>query len=80
MIKISIKEYAKKHVKCNPKTNLKEVELGLKDAVKRKKSGAKCNVCGAPIWAIGSAVGGFDGCFTCITGEYDDSEDYEVYQ
>jgi hypothetical protein len=31
----------------------------------------------AILWAIGSAIGGFDGCFTCITGENDDSGDYE---
>ena len=31
------------------------------------------------IWAIGSAIGDFDGCFTCITGEGDDSGDYEIY-
>ncbi|NLL53213.1 MAG: hypothetical protein GX248_10995 [Peptococcaceae bacterium] len=79
MIKISIEEFAKKYKKSNPDENLKDVTSRLKDALKRKKEGATCNVCGAPIWAIGSAVGGFDGCFTCITGEHDDSEDYEVF-
>lgn len=79
MISISIKEYAKKHVKCNPDEDLNDVISRLKDAVKRKNSGATCSICGSSIWAIGSAVGGFEGCFTCITGEHDDSEDYEVF-
>lgn len=79
MVRISIQEYAKKHVKCNPDENFKDVISRLKDAVKLKNSGATCNICGASIWAVGSAVGGFEGCFTCITGEHDDSEDYEVY-
>ncbi len=35
-------------------------------------------VCGQPIWAIGSATVDWDGCFTCITGEADESEDYEI--
>jgi len=79
MVRISIDEYVKLHMKSNPGDNLKEVMSRLKNAVKRKREGATCTVCGAPIWAIGSAVGGFDGCFTCITGEHDDSEDYEVF-
>lgn len=79
MIKISIEEFAKKYKKSNPDEDLKDVSSWLKDAVKRKKEGATCNVCGALIWAVGSAIGGFDGCFTCITGEHDDSEDYEVF-
>ena len=79
MIRISIEEFAKMHVKSNPGENLEDVISRLKHALKRKKAGTTCNVCGAPIWAIGSAVGGFDGCFTCITGEHDDSEDYEVF-
>ena len=51
----------------------------LKETLKRKNEGACCQVCGQSIWAIGSAIGGFDGCFICITGESDDSDDYEIY-
>ena len=51
----------------------------LKETLKRKNEGACCQVCGQSIWAIGSAIGGFDGCFKCITGESDDSGDYEIY-
>jgi len=40
------------------------------------RQGARC-YCGAPIWAIGSAVVG-NACFPCITGEADPSSDYEI--
>ena len=35
-------------------------------------------ICGAPIWAAGSAITGTKMCFSCTTGEADDSEDYEI--
>lgn len=76
---ITINEYAKKHIKNNPGDKLKDVKEALKAAVQRQEHGATCAVCGQPIWALGSAFSGFDGCFTCITGESDDSKDYEVY-
>ncbi|MEL7658595.1 MAG: hypothetical protein AAGU75_22110 [Bacillota bacterium] len=79
MVRISIEKFAKMYVKTNKGQNLMDVISQLRYTVKRKQEGATCNMCGAPIWAIGSAIGGFDGCFTCITGEHDDSEDYEVY-
>lgn len=31
-----------------------------------------------PIWAIGTAIAGWHSCFTCLTGEADDSVDYEI--
>ena len=77
MIPISINEFAKSYVRHNQGEDLTEVKTRLKEAVRRKKAGARCVVCGAPIWAIGSAIV-FDGCFTCITGESDHSEDYEI--
>lgn len=40
------------------------------------QAGARCD-CGEPIWVIGSAETGHM-CFTCITGEADPSEDYEI--
>ena len=43
-----------------------------------KRNGARCMICGAPIWAAGSGVTGTYLCFTCTTGEADDSEDYEI--
>lgn len=77
--RITINEYAKKHIKSNPDQKIQDVKAALKEAVKRQKDGAVCVVCGYPIWALGSAFSGFDGCFTCITREVDDSDDYEVY-
>ena len=78
MKSITIERFAKKYVERNKDENLKDVKIRLKEALKRKNSGGECSVCGEPIWAIGSAVGGFEGCFTCITGESDDSQDYEI--
>jgi hypothetical protein len=77
MVPISINKFAQDFVKTNNGEKLEEVIIGLKDAVKRKKEGAKCPHCGQPIWAIGSFILG-NGCFTCITGEADDSKDFEI--
>lgn len=79
MIPISIKEYAKLHVKSNPTDDDNAVELALRDAVRRKENGAVCYQCGQPIWALGSAIAEMNMCFACITGETDDADDYEVY-
>lgn len=56
----------------------KELVSDLRAALTAKENGAKCMICGAPIWAAGSAVTGMNRCFTCTTGEADDSEDYEI--
>lgn len=74
---ISIDEFVKSHVRSNPDANAADVRSDVADAVKRKQEGCKCS-CGAPIWAAGSAVVGTDMCFTCITGESDNSDDYEI--
>ncbi len=73
---IKLNEYVKKHIKSNPGTSRKEIETGLKHALKDYKSGVKCD-CGNPIWVIGSAVAG-NACFTCITGEAVPDSDYEI--
>ena len=78
MIRITVEEFAKKYVKGNRGEKIEDVKSRLKAALREKLNGGKCHVCGSPIWAIGSALGGFEGCFTCITGESDDSEDYEI--
>lgn len=78
MVRITIEEFAKKFVEGNPGEKLDNVKSRLKAALRRKLNGGTCSVFGSPIWAIGSAVGGFEGCFTCITGESDDSKDYEI--
>ncbi|MFD1360056.1 hypothetical protein [Lentibacillus salinarum] len=78
MVPISINEFAKSFVKTNKEENLQDTKEKLQLAVENKKGGADCTSCDAPIWAIGSAIVGWNGCFTCITGEGDSSEDYEI--
>lgn len=75
---ISIERFARKYVKHNPGEKLPDVKARLQEAVRRKKRGARCGQCGQPIWAIGSALIGHNTCFTCITGEADPSDDYEI--
>ena len=79
MVPIKIKEFANKYVETNKDEKLEDVIKRLEESLERKNSGVKCSYCGSsPIWALGSALGGFEGCFTCITCETDDSSDYEV--
>jgi hypothetical protein len=75
---ISIGDFLKAHKKNNPTEDIKAYRTALEQAVQAKKSGAVCSQCGSPIWAIGTATVGWNGCFTCITGEADSSEDYEI--
>lgn len=77
MIPISIDKFIRNYMKSNKGENEHQLRKSLNDAVKRKKDGAVCTICGQPIWAIGSSIA-FEGCFSCITGESDDSEDYEI--
>lgn len=76
---ISIEKFADDVMKHN-KGEYKRSELiaDLQASLRAKKNGATCIICGAPIWAAGSAIIGTNMCFTCITGESDDSEDYEI--
>jgi hypothetical protein len=74
---ISLKEYVEIHLKRNSGTSRKEVTEVLEDTLRAYKQGARCD-CGNPIWVIGSAFSGFDGCFTCITGEACPEDDYEI--
>lgn len=75
---ISIEEFADGVVKNNKDANRRELIASLREALAAKKNGARCMICGAPIWAAGSGVTGTYLCFTCTTGEADDSEDYEI--
>jgi len=54
-----------------------EQQEAIKSAAQQKANQAVCH-CGNPIWAVGSALCGSAMCFTCITGEADCSEDFEV--
>lgn len=78
MIEISIDEYLNDVSTDDPSITKKVIRKKLKAALKRKRNGARCEVCGQPIWAAGSALCGTDMCFQCITGESDDSDDYEI--
>ncbi|MGL5712387.1 MAG: hypothetical protein ACRCXT_02480 [Paraclostridium sp.] len=79
MVLIEVKEFAKKYVESNKSEKIEDVIKRLNESLENKNSGAKCCQCGETIWALGSAVSGFEGCFTCITGEADHSSDYEVF-
>jgi hypothetical protein len=78
MVGISIEKFADMTAKANKDINKKELIEDLKATLEAKKNGAKCMVCGSPIWAAGSSVTGSYMCFTCMTLESDDSEDYEI--
>jgi hypothetical protein len=75
---ISLKEYAKKHVKSNPGDKESQVIAQLERALKDYQAGVRCS-CGEPIWVIGSSQTG-NMCFTCITGEAVPDCDYEIEQ
>ncbi len=75
---ISFNKFADMVMRNNTGYNRKELVKTLKETLAAKKNGAKCMICGAPIWAAGSAITGSYMCFTCTTGEADDSEDYEI--
>lgn len=75
---ISIEEYAGMVMENNKGYRKEDLVQALQQALEAKKHGAKCMICGAPIWAAGSAITGTNLCFTCTTGEADDSEDYEI--
>ena len=77
-VPISIENYAKLHLKSNPGSKREEITAALKDALDAYKQGTTCANCGNPIWVIGSAIGGWYACFTCITGEAFPEDDYEI--
>lgn len=74
--KISIDKFINLHKKNNPDTDTAALKKSLTHFRKLKLQGQKCD-CGNPIWIIGSAFAGM-ACFTCITGETDCSNDYEI--
>jgi hypothetical protein len=75
-IAISIDNYVKKHLDSNPSENEKDLRKRLNSALKDFKNCVKC-FCGNDIWVIGSASVG-NSCFTCITGESQPDNDYEI--
>lgn len=55
---ISIEEFADGVVKNNKDANRRELIAALRESLAAKKNGARCMICGAPIWAAGSAITG----------------------
>jgi len=78
MVPISIEKFARMTCENNEDLDYKDLIRSLEETLAAKENGAKCVICGSPIWAAGSALTGTDMCFTCATGEADDSQDYEI--
>lgn len=75
---ISKEEFVKDYLKTNRQEKNNGIRESLDATVESKQNGAKCHICGQPIWAIGTAIVGWNGCFTCISGEAYNSDDYEI--
>jgi len=75
-VPIKLHDYVRLFVKNNRGQTADKVTARLQLALKAYQEGARCQ-CGEPIWVIGSAEAG-RARFTCITGEADPSEDYEI--
>ncbi len=74
--KISVDSFIEKHKTSNPNSDIVELKKDLLYFRQLKEDGEVCK-CGDQIWIIGSAFSG-KGCFTCITGDTDFSDDYEI--
>jgi hypothetical protein len=75
-VPIQLEDYVEKYLACNPGSKRSEVRARLESALDDYKAGARCQ-CGSRIWVIGSAEVGH-ACFTCITGQAESDEDYEI--
>ena len=79
MIPISIADFVKQTVDANSDVDAAELTDSCQEMLRHKRNGATCLICGnGPIWAAGSAVTGTAMCFTCMTGDFDEIEDYEI--
>jgi hypothetical protein len=75
-VPISIAEYIPLHLKSNPEEPRAALEAALRESLEAAERGECCD-CGEPIWVLGSAIVG-RGCFTCITGQSNPNDDYEI--
>jgi len=75
-VPIELGDYVRGFLRNNRGETADAVTRRLQSALDAYRAGSRCH-CGAPIWVIGSAEAG-NACFTCITGESDPSEDYEI--
>ncbi len=73
---VSIDKFVNQYHKNNSDTDTDDLRENLSHFKTLKLQGQKCD-CGNPIWIIGSAITGL-GCFTCISGDTDSSNDYEI--
>ena len=53
---ISVEKFADMVMKNNKGYHKKELVKTLRETLAAKKNGARCMVCGAPIWAAGSGL------------------------
>jgi hypothetical protein len=75
-VPISIDGFLKSHIERNPTEDKEKLQLRLKGMIKAFENGEKCS-CGNDIWVIGSAFVG-KSCYSCITGETNPTDDYEI--
>ncbi len=75
-VPITLGQYVNLFLKNNPGSSRSEVTERVQGTLASFKVGTLCH-CGQPIWVIGSAEAGA-GCFTCITGESEPIDDYEL--
>lgn len=73
---IRLDDYVRRYQSHNAGTDPAELRRRLQTMLRAFREGARC-ACGEPIWVIGSAEAGL-ACFTCVTGEADPSEDFEL--
>jgi hypothetical protein len=73
---IQLRDYVRLYLKSNHGASAEAVTARLQAALAAHQAGERCH-CGEPIWVVGSAEAG-RACFTCITGEADPSDDYEI--
>ena len=69
---ITTEEYYKMQ-QSNPQTKDSHT---LKELNRMASSRSECIVCGQPAWKLGNC----NLCFSCTTGESDDSDDYELVE
>lgn len=76
VLSISIDEYIALHLKNNPSEKEAELRRNINTALEAFNEGESCE-CGNEIWVIGTAKVG-NSCFTCITGESEETDHYEI--
>src|SRR5688500_13829677 len=75
-VPIEVDDYVRLHLRINPDESAEGVAMRLRSTLPDFRAGALC-ACGARICVIGSAQTG-RACFTCIAGEANAAEDYEI--